>query len=172
MGHRNPQGLYYDKANNFILESEHGPKGGGELNLIDLTKTSEDIPNYGWPIVSYGEHYGGKNAARNKKKYKKYPLHKSHTEYGFIEPLKDFTPSIGCSEIVKIGKNKYVLASLGRSTPGEKSLFFFELSDKKELVKFEQVKVFERVRDLRFKDNKLYLFMENTASIGVIDLDS
>jgi hypothetical protein len=171
MGHRNPQGLYYDKENNFILESEHGPRGGGELNLIDLTKTSEDIPNYGWPIVSYGEHYGGKNTVRNKKKYKKYPLHKSHTKYGFIEPLKDFTPSIGCSEIVKIGKNKYVLASLGRSTPGEKSLFFFELSDKKELVKFEQVKVFERVRDLRLKDNKLYLFMENTASIGVIDLD-
>ena len=170
MGHRNPQGLYFDKENNIILESEHGPRGGGELNLIDLNNTNEDIPNYGWPVVSYGEHYGGVTA-RNKAKYKKYPLYKSHTKYGFIEPLKDFTPSIGASEIVKIAKNKYVLASLGRATPGEKSLFFFELNNEKKIIKFEQVKVFERIRDLRFKDNKLYLFMENTASIGVINLN-
>ena len=33
MGHRNPQGLYFDKENNFILETEHGPKGGDEINL-------------------------------------------------------------------------------------------------------------------------------------------
>ena len=171
MGHRNPQGLYFDKESNIILESEHGPKGGGELNLINLNNSKKDIPNYGWPVVSGGEHYGGKDALRNKKKYKKYPLHKSHTKYGFIEPLKDFTPSIGASEIVKIAKNKYVLASLGRSTPGQKSLFFFELNDEKELIKFEQVKVFERIRDLRFRNNKLYLFMENTASIGVINLN-
>ena len=135
MGHRNPQGLYFDKENNIILESEHGPRGGGELNLIDLDNTSDDIPNYGWPVVSYGKHYGGV-VPRNRAKYKKYPLYKSHTKYGFIEPLKDFTPSIGASEIVKIAKNKYVLASLGRSTPGQKSLFFFELSNEKKLIKF------------------------------------
>ncbi len=34
MGHRNPQGLYVNKENNFILETEHGPKGGDEINLI------------------------------------------------------------------------------------------------------------------------------------------
>ena len=105
MGHRNPQGLYFDKESNIILESEHGPKGGGELNLINLNNSKKDIPNYGWPVVSGGEHYGGKDALRNKKKYKKYPLHKSHTKYGFIEPLKDFTPSIGASEIVKIANS-------------------------------------------------------------------
>ena len=38
MGHRNPQGLYFDKANNFILESEHGPQGGDEINLIEVSK--------------------------------------------------------------------------------------------------------------------------------------
>ena len=35
-------------------------------------------------------------------------LYKSHSEYGFIEPLKSFVPSIAISEIVKIGQNKYV----------------------------------------------------------------
>ena len=32
-GHRNPQGLFYEKSKNLILNSEHGPKGGDELNL-------------------------------------------------------------------------------------------------------------------------------------------
>ena len=85
MGHRNPQGLFFDSKNDILLEAEHGPEGGDEINLIKLNQ--REIPNYGWAISSYGEHYGGKNASYNKKKYVKYPLHKSHEEYGFIEPL-------------------------------------------------------------------------------------
>ena len=40
MGHRNPQGLYFDRDNNFILETEHGPQGGDEINLIEVNKIS------------------------------------------------------------------------------------------------------------------------------------
>ena len=166
MGHRNPQGLYFDKENNFILETEHGPMGGDEINLIESEKINEDkIQNYGWPIVSYGEHYGGKNK-KNEKKYEKYPLYKSHTKHGFIEPLKAFVPSIGISEIVKTHKNKYVVSSLK-----DRSLYFFELNGEKKITNLNRVEVFERVRDLKFKDNKLYLFMEDTASIGIINLN-
>jgi len=162
MGHRNPQGLYFDKENNFILETEHGPSGGDEINLIEVNKINKDkIQNYGWAISSAGEHYAG-----TKKKYKKYPLYKSHSEHGFIEPLKSFVPSIGISEIVKIGQNKYVVSSMRAN-----SLYFFELNKQKEIINLERVVVGERVRDLRFNDNKLYLFMENTASIGVINLN-
>ena len=53
----------------------------------------------------------------------------------------------------------------------DKSLYFFELNKQREIVNLDIVEVFERVRDLRFKDNKLYLFMEDTASIGVISLN-
>ena len=67
MGHRNPQGLYFDREKNFILATEHGPQGGDEINLIEVSKINKDkIQNYGWPISSYGEHYGGKNAPKNK----------------------------------------------------------------------------------------------------------
>ena len=34
-GHRNPQGLYYDSKLEIILSTEHGPKGGDELNIIE-----------------------------------------------------------------------------------------------------------------------------------------
>ena len=114
---------------------------------------------------SAGEHYGGKSE-ENKKKYEKYPLFKSHSEHGFIEPLKSFVPSIGISEIVKIGLNRYVVSSLK-----EKHLYFFELNEQKQIIDLNKFGVFERVRDLRFNNNQLYLFMENTASIGVINLN-
>tara|TARA_B100000902_G_scaffold202305_1_gene192807 strand:- start:703 stop:2133 length:1431 start_codon:yes stop_codon:yes gene_type:complete len=166
MGHRNPQGLIFDKENNFILETEHGPQGGDEINLIDVNKVNKGkIQNYGWAISSAGEHYLGK-IDTNKKKYEKYPLYKSHNEYGFIEPLKSFVPSIGISEIVKIGHNKYVVSSMR-----DMSLYFFEINEKKQIINLNRVEVFERVRDLKFKNNQLLLFMEDTASIGVINLN-
>ena len=60
MGHRNPQGLSYVKDLNLIINSEHGPKGGDEINFNYLNKTSK-IKNFGWPIASYGEPYFGPN---------------------------------------------------------------------------------------------------------------
>ena len=167
MGHRNAQGLYFDKENNFLVETEHGPYGGDEINLIDIDEINKgSILNFGWPIASYGEHYGGgKNNKSNDWKYAKYPLFKSHSEHGFIEPLKFFVPSIGISQIVKI-KNQYVLSSLR-----DKSIYFFELNNQKKIINFERVEVFERVRDLGVKNNKLYLFLEDTASLGVINLN-
>jgi hypothetical protein len=166
MGHRNPQGLYFDKENNFILETEHGPQGGDEINLIEVNKINKDkIQNYGWAISSAGKHYGS-ITKKHKTIYEKYPLYKSHSEYGFIEPLKSFVPSIGISEIVKIGKNRYVVSSMK-----DKSLYFFELNEQKQIINLNRVEVFERVRDLRFNNNQLFLFMEDTASIGVINLN-
>lgn len=52
-GHRNPQGLFYDKATKRLWEIEHGPRGGDEINLIVKGK------NYGWPTISYGKEYWG-----------------------------------------------------------------------------------------------------------------
>lgn len=51
MGHRNAQGLFWDKERYQLLESEHGPLGGDEVNII--TKGGD----YGWPNVSFGKPY-------------------------------------------------------------------------------------------------------------------
>lgn len=51
-GNRNPQGLIFDLEGN-LWSTEHGPRGGDELNLIVKGR------NYGWPIVSHGIHYDG-----------------------------------------------------------------------------------------------------------------
>ncbi len=52
-GHRNSQGLFYDTVSGTLWETEHGPKGGDELNII--TRGA----NYGWPKVTYGVNYDG-----------------------------------------------------------------------------------------------------------------
>ena len=162
MGHRNPQGLYYDKENNFLLETEHGPRGGDEINLIPINySSSSKILNYGWPISSAGKHY-----VSTDEKIRKYPLHNSHEKFGFIEPLKSFVPSIAISEIEKIGNKKYVFGSLR-----DKSIYFFKLNDENKIINIERVEVFERVRDLKFYNNELYLFLENSSSIGIINLN-
>ena len=52
-GHRNPQGLIVDASTQSIWMTEHGPKGGDELNRIEAGK------NYGWPAITYGVDYSG-----------------------------------------------------------------------------------------------------------------
>ena len=166
MGHRNPQGLYLDKENNFLLATEHGPKGGDESNILKgINKKRSEVYNFGWPISSAGEHYGGK-IEENKKKYEKYPLHKSHSKYGFIEPLKSFVPSIGISEIVKVSNGNYVVSSLK-----DKSLYFFTLTDKGLMKNLKRLEVGERIRDLKLKNNYLYMLLEDTPSIGVLNFN-
>ena len=52
-GHRNIQGAAIHPVTGQLWTHEHGPQGGDELNLT--------LPgrNYGWPIITYGEQYGG-----------------------------------------------------------------------------------------------------------------
>ncbi|MEX2572514.1 MAG: PQQ-dependent sugar dehydrogenase [Gemmatimonadota bacterium] len=78
-GHRSPQGLTFHPETGDLWESEHGPQGGDELNLI--------LPgrNYGWPVVGYGREYGGT------------PIHAAIRRDDMEEPIHYFTPSIGTS---------------------------------------------------------------------------
>ena len=65
LGHRNQQGLFFfkdDLNNQFIINSEHGPKGGDEINIINLAE--DKLYNFGWPVASYGINYDGTNPLR------------------------------------------------------------------------------------------------------------
>lgn len=82
-GHRNPQGLAYDKANQQLWSIEHGPRGGDEINLIQKAE------NYGWPVLSYGREYVlpiavGEGLERE----------------GMVSPSKVYIPSIAPSSLL------------------------------------------------------------------------
>jgi glucose/arabinose dehydrogenase len=53
IGQRSQEGLAFDPATGLLWETEHGPRGGDELNLIQKGK------NYGWPVITHGIDYSG-----------------------------------------------------------------------------------------------------------------
>jgi len=158
LGHRNVQGLYVDHIHNIVISTEHGPMGGDEINLTNLE--NYEVNNFGWPISSYGEHY-------NLKKVKNAPLYKSHSKFGFIEPLIQFTPSLGLSEINYIEPiNLYVLSTLA-----SRELVFLKNINNIKMEISSRMKINERIRDIRKIDNENYiLYLESSGSLGLLSL--
>ena len=157
MGHRNPQGLFFDKDNDIVISSEHGPVGGDEINIIKKNK------NYGWPISSYG--IDQENI--------KYTEHKKH---GFEEPVYYFESNCGPSEIIKIPenflgqfKNDYLLGCLSGRDELYGSAFYHYRLNKNKLKKVDRIFMNDRIRDLRmFEDSILVFILEKQHSLGFI----
>ncbi len=85
-GHRNPQGLAMDPRDGSLYDTEHGPRGGDELNLI------RPGINYGWPVVTLGMNYNGTPMSWKDSDGKEV---KSVTEKeGMEDPLAFWVPSI------------------------------------------------------------------------------
>ena len=178
LGHRNSQGLFYDEFDDVIYSTDHGPKGGDEINL-DFTPDHKNPKNFGWAVSSYGEHYSFPDKWLTEGFYKRAPLHKSHSEFGFIEPLKYFTPSIGITQIIKTEKfenllNKKVIyvGSMGWDLDeNDLSIHKFVLNDNYKIENHEVIPIVERIRDLIYdeKTNKILMFLETSGSIGILE---
>ena len=82
-GHRNPQGIAYDRAQQRLWLIEHGPRGGDEINLV--------LPgrNYGWPVISYGKEYWGP-----------VQVGEGTAREGMEQPIKQYTPSIAPGSLI------------------------------------------------------------------------
>ncbi len=183
MGHRNQQGIYYDRTNNIIFSTEHGPKGGDEININQLSIDEGKIKDYGWGNSSYGEHYDLSEEFK-KKVYANCPLKKSHSEFNFQEPIKYFVPSIAITQIIKensfINNKDFIetiyFTSLGYTNKdGRRSFHKIDLrknNDFFEVVEHEYVVLNDRIRDMIYIKNKnlFVLFLELSGSIAMISL--
>ena len=158
LGHRNPQGLYWDVEKDIIISSEHGPIGGDEINIIEKNK------NYGWPLASYG---GGDERIKSK----------NHSKYNFKEPAYYFSDfNCGPSEIIKIPENllnqkkdSFLLACLSGADPlyGQ-ALYNFTLNGDK-LNKIQKIFINDRIRDLKIFNKKILIMtLEKSHSLGFI----
>ena len=90
-GHRSPQGLAIHPITGDLWESEHGPQGGDELNLI------EPGNNYGWPVVGRGVNYGAFGR----------PIHVGISEEGMTSPTNFWVPSIATSGLMIYSGDKF-----------------------------------------------------------------
>lgn len=183
-GHRNQQGIFYDIDENIIISTEHGPKGGDEININYLSEISDEIKNYGWGSVSYGEHYPT-DEKYHAKVVAACPIKKSHSENNFIEPIKFFTPSIAITQVIKENqfiqedKDYYTIyfSSLGYTAEhGRRSFHKINLKknddQKLSLVDHEYVTIGNRIRDMAYiKEIKSFvLFMELGGTIAKVSL--
>ena len=165
IGHRNPQGLFYIKDSNIIVNTEHGPKGGDEIN-INFQK-DEKIPNFGWDVSSYGIAYDGTD-----------PYKKSHAKYGFIEPFRYYTPSIGISQMIymsenlTLDQNKYLFVTSLRAG----SIYVIKINNKFNKILDEDRIYFsqKRIRDIEYDEENdvFFLMLEYTPSIGILKLNN
>jgi len=88
-GHRNPQGNCFHPVTGELWETEHGPRGGDELNLI------QPGLNYGWPVISYGINYDGTILTELTEKE------------GLEQPVFYWVPSIGPCGMTFVTGNRY-----------------------------------------------------------------
>ena len=180
-GHRNPQGLSYDSDKDIILSSEHGPAGGDEINL---QLNSSIKLNFGWPISSYGTHYDllnkyGEHTADEKRLIEGAPLHKSHEQYGFIEPIKYFDKSPGLSQVLLLdfdnNKFDFLVSTLGTiNSPYINSLMYMRYeTENNRLSILKHIKIGERIRDMVIdKDKNLWAIGETTGVILKTELNN
>jgi hypothetical protein len=183
IGHRNPQGLFYDSKNNILFSTEHGPQGGDEIN-VNVSPNFNKIKNYGWAISSYGEHYGYDVGWSDKIKketnliddlYKVAPLDKSHKNFGFEEPIKYFTPSIGITEILKVKNNnsnnhKLLVSSMGWVVEGDiMTLHIIDFDNNFFQKKHEKIYVDDRIRDIiDLKNGQIIMSLDTSGSIALL----
>ncbi|PTY03815.1 glucose sorbosone dehydrogenase [Opitutaceae bacterium EW11] len=152
-GHRNPQGLAVVPETGELWETEHGPRGGDELNFIRRGA------NYGWPVITHGMNYDGT------------PVSSLTAKVGMEQPVRHWTPSIATCPI---------LFYTGDAFPGWKNQLFLGSLAQQEFLRFtldggkisHEERVFKnrgRVRDIQQgPDGCIYLALEIPGGGGLV----
>ena len=89
-GHRNVQGMVFDKQTNTLWAHEHGPQGGDELNRILAGQ------NYGWPTITFGANYGTGTK-----------IGEGTNKEGMLQPTTYWDPSIAPSGLAIVNSDHY-----------------------------------------------------------------
>lgn len=156
LGHRNIQGLAYDPARNRVWASEHGARGGDELNLVQRGA------NYGWPLVTHSREYSGPE------------ITPTRSAPGMVDPRRVWTPAIAPSGLA---------VASGRRVPGWRDQLFagglvsaevhrLHLDDEGLVVHEETIRIGNRVRDVREgPDGLLYVLTDSSGDGQLIRLE-
>lgn len=153
-GHRSVQGIV--RIGKDLYTSEHGPRGGDELNIIEAGA------DYGWPNVSYGEPY-------NRGDYVKPTITGSHE--GYKKPLYYWVPSVAATELVQLPKNSTWGALSSQIVMGSlkaELLIFIQMLGSNSVGQVQSVKVGERIRDLELLPSGKMIATTDSGKLLVI----
>lgn len=147
-GHRNLQGAAR-ASDGSTWTHEHGPQGGDEINLPQAGR------NYGWPVITYGEQYGGGKIGEGLTQ-----------KAGLEQPHYQWTPSIAPSGMAFVASTRYPAAWQGNLLVGSLKLRYLARLEVQggKIVREDKLlaDLNERIRDVRQgPDGFLYVLTDN-----------
>ncbi len=158
-GHRNIQGLVVDPETGDIWATEHGPRGGDELNLV------QPGLNYGWPTVSLGLDYRSQGD---------FPHTEARTRDGMIDPVLEFMPTLAPSGLAMVTSDRFpnwkgdLLAGGLRSERILRTVIHnYEVLHQEELLLGE----IGRIRDVREGSDGYIYILNDTRDGGVFRIE-
>jgi glucose/arabinose dehydrogenase len=151
MGHRTPQGLAFGPDGR-LWETEHGPRGGDELNVIEKGK------NYGWPVILHGINYPGTKIGEG-----------IVEKEGMEQSRYYWDPVIAPSSLAFYQGNLFPQwkSSVLIGGLAGRAIFRLELSKDDKVVNEEAllVEMKERIRDVRvFHDGAVYVLTDGPGA--------
>lgn len=153
-GHRNPQGMILNPETGEVWVNEHGPQGGDEINVI------KKGANYGWPVVTYGENYGGG------------AISDETSRAGMEDPIHYWIPSIAPSGFVFVTSDKYPSLK-GNLLIGALKFQYLEhaVLNGKEVTRREKLlEEIGRVRDVKqAPDGTIYVSVEGKGIVKLVE---
>jgi len=154
-GHRNIQGLAYDSINRRVWATEHGAKGGDELNLVQAGQ------NYGWPLVTYSQEYFGPEISQER------------SQPGMVDPKVVWTPAIGPSGLT-VYRSDRVPQWQGNLFAGglvSRDVRRLQLNDNGKVMSQQTIAIGQRVRDVRQGPDGLLYVLTDEADGKLIRLE-
>lgn len=160
-GHRSPQGLEFNTQTRELWGTEHGPRGGDEVNLL--------LPgrNYGWPLYSKGVDYDGTAVEYGKDLGIEYELK------DIQQPVVDLTPSPAVSsfvfyqgDIFPAWQNDIIVGTLKSA-----DLYRMKFEDNKLVHRETLIEDIARIRDVEVgPGGEIYLLLEHASGGQIVRL--
>lgn len=144
-GHRNIQGITFDSTSNRVWATEHGSRGGDELNLVEAGE------NYGWPAVTHSREYSGGLISPEK------------SRPGMVDPKVVWTPSIAPSGLAFYSGDRFPQWQGNLFAGGlvSQDIHRIEVDEAGNVVTQESISIGQRVRDVRQgPDGLLYVLTD------------
>lgn len=147
-GHRNIQGLMYDPVSQRVWSTEHGARGGDELNWV------EPGENYGWPLVTHSREYSGGEITPER------------SRPGMVDPLIVWTPAIAPSGLLVYQGNSFPQWQGDLFAGGlvSQDVRHIDLDESGAVVNETLIPIGQRVRDVRQgPDGFIYILTDESS---------
>ncbi|MDJ0746141.1 MAG: PQQ-dependent sugar dehydrogenase [Xenococcaceae cyanobacterium MO_167.B27] len=154
-GHRNIQGITLDEGNNRLWSTEHGARGGDELNLVEAGQ------NYGWPTVTHSREYSGGEISQER------------SRPGMIDPKVVWTPATAPSGLAFYTGEQFPewKGDLFAGGLVSRDVRRIDLDAEGNVMSQESIPIGQRVRDVRQSPSGLLYVLTDQSNGQLLRLE-